>query len=150
VESSDVLTDLNVLMEPSIIVRDCFAPQTALDTEGMNAVQFLEHIARDSVHLDLGDWVLVSICGTNMVGRAMEMARVFVPGTSVVRMLVTDAWIVESEEEGLGGMLLVDPQTTTRAGTVVVVLECAAMTALATDISCKYDGSERMRWSYSF
>ena len=152
-EGSEVIFHLDEVATHSLLVRYCLERPQETETVGAYAVQFLQHFVRGPVQIAQGDWVMVSISGTNVVGYASEIALIYANGESVVRMLLTNEWEVELDNEQLGGMIVVDAEHTKHLSThgLPISLEYASLTPLALDPACCLDsGTKLMRFSYEF
>ena len=79
------------------------------------------------------DWILVSADGVHVVGCVSEIAELFVPGSVLVRMLLTSEYLVENADESKGGMITVDRAsmaTLTPQG-LTIDLECVSIVELS-------------------
>ena len=145
-----MIFELDEVSTNSMLVRLCLQRPKETETVNAYAVQFLQHLVRGPIQVMQGDWVMVSISGTHVVGCASEIALIYVPGELVVRMLLTNEWEVEFNDEQSGGMIVVDPTHTMHLSSsgLPISLEHASLTPLALDPGCVVDGTKLMRFSY--
>lgn len=152
IEGSEVLSNLQELSESSLLVRTCVSLNPGgLMTQGAYAVQFLSGFHRGTVEVCVGDWVLLSNPSTHVVGIVSELAVVYVPGNSVVRMLLTNEYRVQHGlSEDAGGVITVDVNAEKHLSPdgLVIAVELVGIIALALETHESCEGHLRFVYEY--
>ena len=112
------------------------------DHSAVHAAQILRSVKRGTQQIRVGDWLLVSCGSAQAVMRVVEIAQLWVAGSSLLRMHCRDARHV-SQMNQLHARIVVD--STTVAAEMLIRCEAAAISVL----QCMHYRT-RMEFRYSF
>ena len=106
--SSEVLTDMTSAAKNSTLIQECFGRE---ETRQCYAVQFIRSFNLSLADIEIGEWVLCVEGPLRVVGRVSEIAELFCPTRTYLRMLLIEAHIVLGLDETAGGAICIDRAT---------------------------------------
>ena len=114
------------------------------DTVGCYAVRQVRSFTREPMEIRQGDWLLASKDGHTHVGVVGEIVELFVPGRSVLRMMLTTARQVEFEDDMRGRVITVERAQPT--SDLYVRVESTSLH----EVACDAGQSARLSFTYIY
>ena len=95
------------LEEASKVSDLCLTCKQQDDTKNMHQIRFLRSFTRGHVQVRISDWLLLTRPhdGLQLIAQVMEIAEVFIPGCSLLRILASEVRKVEGVDVTRGGVI---------------------------------------------